>query len=110
MTGRCASTSRSHRANGWSRRCVSPATSASWNAGGAMATSRGNYMNEHENSAFRSAEQSDFAAATVDELAELFRLLELPHALVGGHAVNQYTAPRLSYDLDFVVGGANGAA
>lgn len=67
-------------------------------------------MNEHENSAFRSAEQSDFASATVDELAELFRLLELPHVLVGGHAVNQYTAPRLSYDLDFVVGGANGAA
>jgi hypothetical protein len=67
-------------------------------------------MNEHENWASPSADGSDFAAATIDELAELFRLLDLPHALTGGHAVNQYTAPRLTYDLDFVVGGGSQGA
>jgi hypothetical protein len=60
-------------------------------------------MSEHESLASPNADHGDFAAATIDELAELFALLELPHALTGGHAVNQYTAPRLTYDLDFVV-------
>lgn len=61
-------------------------------------------MSEHENSASWTTE-ADAARVTIDELAGMFRLLELEHALTGGHAVNQYTAPRLSHDLDFVVAG-----
>lgn len=66
-------------------------------------------MNEREHWVSRNADTGDFARDTINDLAALFHLLGLRHALGGGHAVNQYTSPRLTYDLDFIVEGGTGA-